>query len=85
MARACAAVTYADLGRLFADLPGPRGRRAPRPPAIARLPTALEVLWTVWLAVVPVALTGWVVDDSLICFALICFAGGGAAATSLQG
>jgi hypothetical protein len=75
LARAFAAVTYADLEPLFADLPETgemtRPTAAPLPvasgagsarpaPSIARLPTALEVLWTIWLAVVSICLTVWV-------------------------
>ncbi|WP_448628283.1 DUF1707 SHOCT-like domain-containing protein [Geodermatophilus sp. URMC 64] len=73
LARAFAAVTYADLAPLFADLPEtgemtlptvpplPTSVSAARPaPSIARLPTALKVLWTIWLAVVSINLTVWV-------------------------
>jgi hypothetical protein len=74
LARAYSAVTYSDLEPLFADLPpahamapveplpSPAARLAsePRPaPGIARLPTALKVLWTIWVAVVSVNLTVW--------------------------
>jgi hypothetical protein len=74
LAKAYAAVTYADLEPLFTDLPpasamvpvepppspvaGPA--RAPRPvPSAARMPTALKVLWTVWVAVVSINVTVW--------------------------
>lgn len=69
LARAYAAVTYADLESLFADLPAPSrpatAPPVPRPepprpaPAVARIPTALKVLWTIWVAVVSVNLTVW--------------------------
>jgi len=72
LAKAYAAVTYADLEPLFADLPPANAMVAPvtppapvRPPAArpvpsaARLPTPLKVLWTVWAAVVAVNLTVW--------------------------
>jgi hypothetical protein len=73
LAKAYAAVTYADLQPLFADLPPAREmaqpvappapvlRPPPRPtPSVARLPTALKVLWTIWVAVVSINLTVWV-------------------------
>jgi hypothetical protein len=72
LARAYAAVTYADLEPLFTDLPpasamaepvaapAPVLRSAARPvPSAARLPTALKVLWTVWVAVVSINVTVW--------------------------
>jgi hypothetical protein len=73
LAKAYAAVTYGDLEPLFTDLPQtsamaepvvpptPNPRPAPRPvPSAARLPTALKVLWTIWVAVVAINLTVWV-------------------------
>ena len=75
LARAYAAVTHADLEPLFTDLPaasemaatGPGAAPQPSRPAtrrpaaaVARLPTALKVLWTVWVAVVSINLTVWV-------------------------
>jgi hypothetical protein len=74
LAKAYAAVTYSDLEPLFADLPEssamvvaePPGRAPLRPtvalpaPSAARLPTALKVLWTIWVAVVSINLTVWV-------------------------
>jgi hypothetical protein len=73
LAKAYAAVTYGDLEPLFTDLPAasamaepvvpptPNPRPAPRPvPSAARLPTALKVLWTIWVAVVAINLTVWV-------------------------
>ena len=72
LAKAYAAVTYADLEPLFADLPPssamaqpvaparPAPSPAPRPaPSAVRLPTALKVLWTIWAAVVAINLTVW--------------------------
>jgi len=72
LAKAYAAVTYADLEPLFTDLPpasamtdpvappAPVVRPAARPvPSAARLPTALKVLWTVWVAVVSINVTVW--------------------------
>src|SRR3954452_23891809 len=63
LAKAYGAVTYRDLEPLFADLPpasqmvppvappAPLLDRTPRPvPSAARLPTALKVLWTIWVA-----------------------------------
>ncbi|MGY1615484.1 DUF1707 domain-containing protein [Geodermatophilus sp. SYSU D00691] len=68
LTRAYAAVTRADLEPLFADLPPADEMSAPPSPAlasrpapkVARLPLALKVLWTVWLAVVSINLTVWV-------------------------
>jgi hypothetical protein len=73
LAKAYAAVTYSDLQPLFTDLPpasemaqpvappAPTLRSTPRPaPSAARLPTALKVLWTIWVAVVSISLTVWV-------------------------
>jgi uncharacterized protein DUF1707 len=72
MGRAYQAVTYGDLTPLDADLP-PSGSRqqaaltAPAAPvrpawrgAVAGLPTALKVLWTIWLAAVAINLIVWV-------------------------
>jgi|SRR4051812_34861487 hypothetical protein len=68
LAAAYRAVTHADLDRLFTDLPAPGqapppAEAAPRrsePPAVARLPMALKVLWTIWLAVLSINVTVWV-------------------------
>src|SRR3954453_1798351 len=75
LALAYAAVTYADLEPLFADLPerGVMERPVAPPlptagrqvtsrsvPSVARLPAALKVLWTIWLAAVSINLTVWV-------------------------
>ena len=60
------AVTYGDLAKLHADLPPASPEAEPRSApasaaspalivkrsAFAGLPTALKVLWTIWLAVV---------------------------------
>jgi hypothetical protein len=72
LAKAYAAVTYGDLEPLFADLPPASAMVAPQPPpslvvqpprgpvpSAARLPTALKVLWTIWVAVVSINLTVW--------------------------
>jgi Domain of unknown function (DUF1707) len=71
MGRAYQAVTYADLAPLHADLPAaawaaeqPRPQRtvtavaAPRG-VLAGLPTALRVLWTIWLAAVSINAVVW--------------------------
>lgn len=68
------AVTYGDLAKLVADLPPasprPEARPAPAPAAapaaatkgsvFADLPTALKVLWTIWLAAVSINVVVWV-------------------------
>jgi hypothetical protein len=74
MALAYQAVTYADLAPLDADLPAAGARMQPRRPEIpaaaprtaaaaggvlASLPTALKVLWTIWLAVVSINVVVW--------------------------
>jgi hypothetical protein len=70
LARAYRAVTYADLDALFSDLPGTAARAvvatAPArslPAAglalLGRLPGPLRVLWTIWLSVVSVNLSVW--------------------------
>ena len=74
LARAYAAVTYADLEPLFTDLPPssamagpvalprPAPQPAPRPtPSAAHMPTALKVLWTIWAAVVSINVTVWLI------------------------
>ena len=62
LARAYAAVTHADLATLLADLPATPGAAPsePPPPAVAALPMALKVLWTIWFTVFVVNLTVWV-------------------------
>jgi hypothetical protein len=72
---AYAAVTYADLDRLFTDLPA-HSAAAPvvtthaQAPAVSRpvpavrtgfagLPIALKILWTIWSGVVLINLTVW--------------------------
>jgi hypothetical protein len=65
------AVTYADLDHLFADLP-PATHRPPAPAAVPvvrtpvappggflHLPLALKILWTIWVAVLAINLTVW--------------------------
>jgi Domain of unknown function (DUF1707) len=66
LARAYAAVVYRDLDALFTDLPpaaamAPQRRTVtPAPPrAVHLVPTPLQVLWTVWIAVVSINLTVW--------------------------
>jgi hypothetical protein len=71
LADAYSSVTYADLDKLFVDLPGaaghdvahvqpPRRRWVPaQPPVVDVVPTPLKVLWTVWACVVTVNLTVW--------------------------
>jgi hypothetical protein len=74
LADAYAAVTYGDLERLFTDLPvrpgsaaaahpvaanPPRAVDAPVARRPARLPLALTILWTAWVAVVAINLTVW--------------------------
>jgi hypothetical protein len=74
LAKAYAAVTYSDLEPLFTDLPPssamaepvapprPVLQPAPRPtPAAAHMPTALKVLWTIWVAVVSINVTVWLI------------------------
>jgi len=72
MGLAYEAVTYADLARLHADLPAaPQAAKpaprleAPRPApgrqgVFASLPTALKVLWTIWLVPVAINVVVWV-------------------------
>src|SRR3954452_17594116 len=74
LADAYSSVTYADLDKLFVDLPAAAGmgvvhpqpapaqpvRRIPAEPAVtAALPTPLRVLWTVWAGVVGINLIVW--------------------------
>ena len=72
LAAAYQAVTYADLDKLFVDLPthdaapvvAPRAPAASRPvPAVrtgfAGLPLALKILWTIWAGAVLINLTVW--------------------------
>src|SRR3954465_2498250 len=74
LADAYSSVTYADLDKLFVDLPAaagmgvvhpqpasaPPSRRIPAEPAVtAALPTPLKVLWTVWAGVVAINLIVW--------------------------
>jgi hypothetical protein len=72
---AYAAVTYADLDRLFTDLPAhsvaaPVVTTHAQAPAVSRpvpavrtgfagLPIALKILWTIWSGVVLINLTVW--------------------------
>jgi Domain of unknown function (DUF1707) len=64
LARAYAAVTYADLDLLVADLPADVPRPAPTAPAAPAggrtLPGVLVVLWTVWAGVFGINLVVWV-------------------------
>ena len=73
MSQAYEAVTHADLARLHADLPDvgaapPRGSVATSPAVgppespgfIADMPTALKVLWTIWLTAVSINVVVWV-------------------------
>jgi Domain of unknown function (DUF1707) len=64
--RAYQAVTYGDLAPLYADLPGlaPEQRKPAAAPAacaglFASLPTALRVLWTIWLTAVSINVVVW--------------------------
>jgi Domain of unknown function (DUF1707) len=64
--RAYQAVTYGDLAPLYADLPGlaPEQRKPAAAPAacaglFASLPTALRVLWTIWLTAVSINVVIW--------------------------
>ena len=74
MGLAYEAVTYGDLAALYADLPeggsmakreatrpatAPQAVTAP-PGVLADLPTALKVLWTIWLAAVSINVVVWV-------------------------
>jgi hypothetical protein len=72
MGLAYEAVTNADLVRLYADLPtAPQARKPPATVALpqsdpvhqgvfASLPTALKVLWTIWLVPVAINVVVWV-------------------------
>jgi hypothetical protein len=74
MGLAYQAVTYGDLAKLVADLPptspqpGPRPAPAPaaapaaaaKHSAFADLPTALKVLWTIWLVAVSINVVVWI-------------------------
>jgi hypothetical protein len=64
--RAYQAVTYGDLAPLYVDLPGlaPEQRKPAAAPAacaglFASLPTALRVLWTIWLTAVSINVVVW--------------------------
>jgi hypothetical protein len=74
IAAAYQAVTYADLDKLFVDLPthdaapavaaAPTPLKATRPgPAVRTgsggMPLALKILWTIWFGVVLINLTVW--------------------------
>lgn len=71
MGRAYEAVTYGDLARLHADLPPVPAAPRPAGPAtvpqaaagrrgaFASLPTALRVLWTIWLVPVAINIVVW--------------------------
>ncbi len=56
-------VSFGDLNRLLADLPAGRSSVALRRPAAAigipAVPTALKVLWAVWLAMLAIAAIIW--------------------------
>ena len=62
LSRAYTAVTHAELETLLADLPVTAAAAPPEkpPPAVAALPMALKVLWTVWFTAFVVNLTVWV-------------------------
>jgi len=64
LGRAYAAVTYADLDVLVADLPADPPRPAAPAPAVPAgrraLPGVLVVLWTVWAGVFGINLVVWV-------------------------
>lgn len=69
VAQAYQARTYAELAQVAADLPAAQPAQRPAPAAprlsdassgvIRELPTALKVLWTVWLSVVLVNVVIW--------------------------
>jgi hypothetical protein len=74
IAAAYQAVTYADLDKLFVDLPthtaAPVVAPSPKPPVMSRpvpavrtgfagLPLALKILWTIWAGAVLINLTVW--------------------------
>jgi hypothetical protein len=71
MGRAYQAVTYGDLAPLYADLPASGSELQAAPPAsaapvghpgrtvLAGLPTALKVMWTIWLAAVSINVVIW--------------------------
>lgn len=76
VALAYQALTYADLTALFADLPAdnpiapPVARETAAKPArpqvrhpgvISDLPTALQVLWTIWICLLLINLTVWTI------------------------
>jgi hypothetical protein len=76
VALAYQAVTYADLAALFADLPSDNPVRPPvardtadqpakpvvrHPGVISDMPTALQVIWTIWLCVLLINLTVWTI------------------------
>lgn len=72
------AVTYADLAALFADLPAdkitpPAAAKPAAAPAkpqlrhrgvISDMPTALQIIWTIWLCVLLINLTVWTIGLS---------------------
>jgi Domain of unknown function (DUF1707) len=68
------AVTYADLAPLHADIPAAAGLARPAqarpaapqpapvvvpPPQARHMPTALKVLWTIWLTIVLINVVVW--------------------------
>jgi len=74
IAAAYQAVTYADLDKLFVDLPAhaaaPVVAPSPKPPVMSRpvpavrtgfagQPLALKILWTIWAGAVLINLTVW--------------------------
>jgi hypothetical protein len=76
LTRAYQSVTYGDLAELFADLPQSGGTLAtqrpatvrtpatepvyPSPGLVADIPTWIKVIWAVWLTVVGINLTIWI-------------------------
>jgi hypothetical protein len=60
LGRAYRAGTQDELDELVADLPAGPTAPGPVPAPGRRLPVVLRVLWTIWLAVLTVDLTVWV-------------------------
>jgi hypothetical protein len=76
LARAYQAVTYGDLADLFVDLPkpgtvskldappvAPARRVASSPGVVTGLPLALKILWTIWLGVMLINVTVWLLTS----------------------